>query len=277
MVIDELRARCAPLRFAPLPGVVTEAPSGPEWITAAGIADPADPFLGRLLDADAAEPPGPRAVHTLRTLLRELIFCTAGAVYLLEAAPQLGPDRYVYRTTGPGRSGGAEDTVGAAVLDRVVVVGHEAVIGPARGGALPVTDRAELDAWLAPGFVATVRPLVEIVAARTRVGPRTLWSYVIDMVHFGMLNLARQLERDRAAAWERAGELAEQLFAAGVPRRSEPAMVRFGPENEQVWGVRGACCLDFTDGAHGMCLTCPLLAADDRAEKWAAADLSGPR
>lgn len=265
MVTEVLRDRCAPLGFAPLPEFAAEPPADPQWITAAGIAAAGHPFLGQLLDARADEPPGPRAVHTLRTLLRELIFCTAGAVYLLDAAPELGPYRYFYRAHG------------ADVTGRVLVVTREAAVGPGRGTAVTVSSQHELDAWLAPGFVATVRPLVELVAARTRVGPRTLWSYVVDMVHFGMLNLARQLGRDRVAAWNRAEELAEQLFVAGVPRRSAPAMVRFGPEDEQVWGVRGACCLDFTDGTHGMCLTCPLLAPDDRARKWASADLAGPR
>ncbi|WP_085913677.1 MULTISPECIES: hypothetical protein [Pseudonocardia] len=243
----ELRERCAPLSFAPLPGFATAPPTAPGWIPLARIADPGDPALDRLLDARGDEPPGPRAVHTLRELLRELLFATAGSVYLSGAAPQPSAQRYLYRI-GPG-----------GIDERLLVVDRD-----------PVGDRE-----LAPAFVGTLAPLVELVGERTRVGSRTLWSYVVDMLHFGMMNVARQLGRDRAQAWRRAEELAGHLFEAGLPRRSVPALVRYGATDDQVWGVRGACCLDFTDGVHGMCLTCPVLDAEERARKWAASDLAG--
>ncbi|MEU6696279.1 hypothetical protein [Pseudonocardia sp. NPDC046786] len=243
----ELRGRCAPLAFAPLPGFATAPPTGPGWVPLARIADPGDPILDRLLDARRDAPPGPRAVHTLRDLVRELVFATAGSVYLSGTAPAPSPQRYLCRVES------------GAVTGRVLVV----------DGA-PAADRE-----LAPAFVGTLAPLVGLVGERTRVGSRTLWSYVVDMLHFGMMNVARQLGRERAPAWRRAETLAGHLFEAGLPRRSVPALVRYGATDDQVWGVRGACCLDFTDGVHGMCLTCPVLDAGERARKWAASDLAG--
>lgn len=242
-----LRERCAPLSFAPLPGFATAAPDGPGWVPIARIVDPGDPTLDRLLDARRDRPPGPRAVHTLRDLVRELLFATAGSVYLFGAAPPPSPSRYLVRVGPDG------------IEDRLLVVDR----APAR------------DRELAPAFVGTLAPLVELVGERTRVGSRTLWSYVVDMLHFGMMNLARQLGRDRVEAWRRAEALAGHLFEAGLPRRSAPVLVRYGATDDQVWGVRGACCLDFTDGTHGMCLTCPVLDAEERARKWAASDLAG--
>lgn len=243
----ELRGRCAPLAFAPLPGFVTAPPTGPGWVPLARVLVAGDPTLDTLLGARGGQPPGPRAVHTLRDLVRELLFATAGSAYLLGAAPLPSPQRYLYRLGPDG------------IAERVLVVDRA-----------PAGDRE-----LAPAFVGTLAPLVELVGERTRVGARTLWSYVVDMLHFGMMNLARQLGRDRADAWRRAELLAGHLFEAGLPRRSAPALVRYGATDDQVWGVRGACCLDFTDGTHGMCLTCPVLDAGERARKWAGSGLAG--
>ncbi|GAA4015347.1 hypothetical protein GCM10022247_42750 [Allokutzneria multivorans] len=243
-MIDELRERCAGLAFAPLPELAEDAPSGDGWLTAVEMRK----HVGTLLAAqDKAIPPGPRAMEAVRLLLRELIFCTAASVYFFEAAPRVDAEHYWFHYDGE--------------IDRRRMV---------------VTEIAADDRDLAQDFVATVTPLVIEVCAQSRVGARTLWSYVIDMVHFGMLNLARQLGRDRAAAWARASELAEELHAAGIPRRSRPVLASYGDSDSESWGVRGACCLDFTDGVQTMCLTCPLLDDDARGQLWAVSKLRQP-
>ncbi|MFB9904835.1 hypothetical protein [Allokutzneria oryzae] len=245
-VLDELRERCSGLAFAPLPELTGPegTPGGDGWLTAVGMRE----RVAELLAAQGDDvPPGPRAVHTLRELLRELIFCTAASVYLLDAAPTISGERYWFHH-------------GTEVDRRRLVVAEFSTSAPE----------------IAAGFTATVTPLVTEVGARSRVGSRTLWSYVVDMIHFGMLNLARQLGHDRAAAWSRAAELAEELYAAGIPRRSRPVLARYGDSDDESWGVRGACCLDFTDGSHGMCLTCPLLGDEERAGMWAVSNLRLP-
>ncbi|WP_086818983.1 hypothetical protein [Allokutzneria sp. NRRL B-24872] len=242
-MIDELREHCAGLAFAPLPELTgTEGvPTGDTWFTAVEMRERVTELLAA---QDEAVPPGPRAMEALRVLLRELIFCTAASVYLFEAAPRVAADCYWFHYDG--------------TVDRRRMV---------------VTEIAADDRDLASGFVATVTPLVTEVCAQSRVGARTLWSYVIDMIHFGMLNLARQLGRDRAAAWARAAELAEELHAAGIPRRSRPVLANYGGSDDESWGVRGACCLDFTDGVQTMCLTCPLLDDAARGQLWAVSKL----
>ncbi|SDN45490.1 hypothetical protein [Allokutzneria albata] len=245
-MIDELRERCAGLAFAPLPELTGPegAPAGDTWFTAVEMRE----RVAELLAAqDESVPPGPRAMEALRILLRELIFCTAASVYLFEAAPRVAPDRYWFHYDG-------------TVSRRRLVVAE-------------ITDD---DRDLAQGFVTTVTPLVTEVCARSRVGARTLWSYVIDMIHFGMLNVARQLGQNRHAAWDRAAELAEELYAAGIPRRSRPVLANYGGSDDESWGVRGACCLDFTDGVQSMCLTCPLLDDEARGELWAVSKLRKP-
>jgi hypothetical protein len=268
--LEELRARCAPLTFAPLPELAAAAPTGPGWSSAAELAAPGSARLDELLEVAAASAPaGPHAVHALRTVLRELIFCVSAAVYLVDAAPAVTPGGYWCRAGG--RTG---------VDRRLLVVARAARVGgasPADGADVRLPDTAALDAWVAEGFVGTVAPLVEAVRARSRVGPRTLWGYVLDMLHFNALSVARQLGHDRSAAWDRAATLAEALHGAGAPRFSRPELVRFGPDPDEVWGVRGACCLDFKDPAHGMCMTCPLLDADARAAKWARSALQPTR
>ncbi|OZM81588.1 hypothetical protein [Pseudonocardia sp. MH-G8] len=268
--LEELRARCAPLTFAPLPELAATAPTGPGWSSAAELAAPGSARLDELLKiAAASAPAGPHAVHALRTVLRELIFCVSTAVYLVDAAPSITADGYWCHAGG--RTG---------VDRRLLVSPATARVGgpPASGGAdVRVPSTAALDAWVAEGFVATVAPLVDAVRAASRVGPRTLWGYVLDMLHFNPLSVARQLGHDRTAAWERAAALAEALHAAGAPRFSRPELVRFGADPDEVWGVRGACCLDFKEPTHGMCLTCPLLDADARHAKWAASTLRPTR
>ncbi|MHA6625554.1 (2Fe-2S)-binding protein [Pseudonocardia sichuanensis] len=268
--LEELRARCAPLTFAPLPEIAATAPSGPGWSSAAQLAAPGSARLDELLAVAAASAPtGPHAVHALRTVLRELIFCVSAAVYLVDAAPAVTPAGYWCHAGG--RTG---------VDRRLLVVAATARVGgasPTGAADVRLSSTEALDAWVAEGFVGTVAPLVEAVRARSRVGPRTLWGYVLDMLHFNALSVARQLGHDRTTAWERAARLADALHAAGAPRFSRPELVRFGADRDEVWGVRGACCLDFKDPGHGMCLTCPLLDADARTAKWAASALRPAR
>ncbi|MEJ3654780.1 hypothetical protein WEH80_17570 [Actinomycetes bacterium KLBMP 9759] len=239
--VDALLARCAPLSFAPLPELADAAPEGPGWFTAVDAPAHVDAVL-----AAGSAPRGPHAVHATRAFLRELIFCVAAAAHLVECAPVLDVTGYHFHAGGPDG------------VDRRVLV--------ARGWTKGTS--AHVDAVAAAGLVAVAEPVVAAVRARGGVGPRTLWGYVVDMAHFGMLGLARQLGTDRAAAWDRAEQLAEALYAAGVPRMSKPELVRFGERRDDVWGVRGACCLDFRDRSHGMCITCPVLDPATRHAKW---------
>jgi hypothetical protein len=264
--LEELRRRCAPLTFAPLPELAATAPTGPGWSSAADLAAPGPGPLDDLLAVAAGSAPaGPHAVHALRTVLRELIFCVSAGVYLLDAAPAVSGDGYWCHAGG--RTGVDRRWLVPAATARVGGV-SPTVADDVR---LPSTDA--LDAWVAEGFVATVAPLVDAVRARTRVGPRTLWGYVLDMLHLNAISVARQLGQDRTGAWERAARLAEALHTAGAPRFSRPELVRFGDHPDEVWGVRGACCLEFKDPARSLCLTCPILDADARAAKWSTSTL----
>lgn len=246
-----VRTLTADLAFAPLPGLLTDEPSAHPWYPVSELdlgADAVTPLsVARVLAAERSDgtPAGPHAVHGLRSLVREMIFSTAAGLYLVGRATPFDADSWHLSSagTGPGSVRHALRLSGTDV------------------------DAPEAARCL----VGTITPLVVAVRSQTRVGPRTLWGYVIDMSRFAMINLARQLGRDRAEAWRQSAAWAEALYDAGAPRLSTPELAVYDPVLPNgTWAVRGACCLDFRDPDHGYCVTCPLLDHDSRAARWLA-------
>lgn len=246
-------ALCAPLGFAPLPELVDDPSSWQSIGQLDRTAEPADPYaVAAVVAAELSDcPAGPHAVHALRTLTREVLWAQSASLLL----------------TGSGVAVSAERWLLAGVGDGPGSVRH----GLPRDAAGPVPAEEA-----ARTVVALVTPLVEAIRDQTKVGRRTLWSYVLDTSTMAMLVLARQLGRDRRADWGRAESWAEMLVAAGVPSLSSPQLADYGPSDQDLWGVRGACCLDFKDPHHGYCLTCPILDHEDRAARWAASPLAVP-
>lgn len=216
----------------------------------AGTSDPYSVSAALAAELDDC-PAGPHAVHTLRSLTRELIWSQSASILL----------------TGQGA---------AFTAEQWMVAGVGAGPGSIRHGLLSEAAGPVQPGAAADTVVAVVTPLVEAIREQTRVGRRTLWSYVVDTATLAMVVLARQLGRDRVADWQVAQEWAGQLFAAGVPELSRPQLVRYGDSDRDIWAVRGACCLDFKDPHHGFCLTCPVLDHGDRARRWAVSDLATP-
>lgn len=244
---------CAPLGFAPLPEVVDDAAGWRPMSELDLDAGSGDAFS--VAAAAAAEltdcPAGPHAVHALRSLVREVLWSQSATVLL----------------TGVGLAVTAEGWLLSGVGDGPGSIRHGV---PRRAvGPVPAQEAAHT-------VVAVVTPLVEAIRAHTQVGRRTLWSYVLDTSTMAMLVLARQLGRDRRADWETAEAWQELLVAAGVPSLSSPRLAAYGPHDHDLWGVRGACCLDFKDPHHGYCLTCPILDHDTRAARWTDSPLATP-
>lgn len=248
--IAEAREQTAELRFAPFPELLSTRPAPDQgWRPLVELdldpaADPAGFTLAAVLRTEVDHSaPGPHAVHALRTLTRELIFATSASLYQTGSA-----------TLFEGRAWLVRDVGRAAASTRP---------------GLLVGSRTGADRAAAETLLPIVTPIVDGIRDATRVGRRTLWSYVVDTASFAMINLARQLGRDRVAAWRRAETFAGALHDAGLPRLSRPELARYdGAEQAGVWAVRGACCLDFKDPGHGYCLTCPLLDETERTRRW---------
>ncbi|MFC7618926.1 (2Fe-2S)-binding protein [Microlunatus sp. GCM10028923] len=251
--IVEAHRQTRGLRFAPFPELLGRSPAPDQgWRPLVELdldpaAEPAGFTLAAVLRAEVDHStPGPHAVHALRTLTRELVFAMSASLYLTGSATVFDERDWLVREVGRA----AASTEPALLL----------------AGARTGTDRAAAEVLL-----TIITPILDGIRRATRVGRRTLSSYVVDTASFAMINLARQLGRDRVAAWSRAEEFAEALYEAGLPRLSRPELARYrGDDPAGVWAVRGACCLDFKDPGHGYCLTCPLLDAEERTRRWQA-------
>lgn len=239
----------ADLSFAPLPVLLDADAPEHGWRAVSALdlaATPASAHsVAHVLAAERSDgtPAGPHAVHGLRSLAREMIFSTAASLYLVGRVTPFDADTWQLRTVGTGPG---------SVQHGLHLTGAD-VAAPAAAECL----------------VDTITPLVAEIREQTRVGRRTLWSYVIDMSRFAMINLARQLGRDRGEAWRQSGAWGEALHAAGAPRLSSPELAVYDAGDPNgTWAIRGACCLDFRDPGHGYCVTCPILDHDTRAARW---------
>src|SRR5699024_3966450 len=96
----------------------------------------------------------------------------------------------------------------------------------------------------------------------------TLWGWVLDTLHFYMLNPARFLGRDAEAAWESATLLGDEVLTGGAITRKRPRLFPFAPENPRgTWAVRGTCCFEYkSDVEHGYRTTCPLKSDSERRD-----------
>ncbi|PXY17673.1 ferric iron reductase FhuF-like transporter family protein [Prauserella sp. PE36] len=260
---------CAELTFAPLPVLLDEPPAdtpGTHWWRLDRLVG--EDQIGPAFDA-FRELRGPRqisaaAVHFLKSFGRELIFLAAAGTYLAGRSAELRPD--VVWLPADERNLLGEVHV---VRPRVAVLdGH-----PTEPGTVPVRDENELDEWTSVLLIDLFGPVIDALSAHTRVGRRTLWGYVVDMLNFYMLNPARRLGNDLDQAWRRSERLTTALLAAGAPIRKGPRLFWFQPDRPQgAWAVRGTCCFDFrADPEHGYCITCPLEDDTVRQTKFAEA------
>ncbi|MFV2195385.1 (2Fe-2S)-binding protein [Nocardiopsis sp. LOL_012] len=261
---------CAPLKFAPLPRITdSAAPERPHgtaahWYRSDHLVE--EGALRILHDKLRTEHgPGhrlPAATNFLRVTLREPIFLVSASLYLTGRAPLLRPDT-LYLPWDTVASRFATPAVAGA---RWAVLPGDAASG--RPDTVTVADEDALVRAAAEGVVATFGPLLEDLHAHSRAGLRTLWGWVVDTLHFYMLNPARYLGRDAEQAWDLAGRLGDAVVGAGAVTRRRPRLFPFAPQDPRgTWAVRGTCCFDYkADPEHGFCTTCPLKCDSERRE-----------
>lgn len=259
-----------PLKFAPLPVLLSPEelrarPLGPEhWYSAGELAS--EGWVPVLFDKLRTEHgPGhrlPAATNFLRVTLREPVFMVSASLYLTGRAPLLSPET-LYLPWNTVASRFATPTVVDARL--AVLPGDPAAGHP---GTVTVHDADEQLERAGRALFSTVEPLVDALHRHSRAGKRTLWGWVLDTLHFYMLNPARYLGRDAEGAWELASRLADAVVAAGAVTRKRPRLFPFAPEHPRgTWAVRGTCCFDYKgDPEHGFCTTCPLKCDSERQE-----------
>ncbi|MBR8742128.1 (2Fe-2S)-binding protein [Nocardiopsis sp. MG754419] len=268
--LDAIRAVCARLKFAPLPELVDveelhrrPSPSAQSHSVTSLTADGWLPVLFDKLRTEHG--PGhrlPAATNFLRVTLREPIFLVASSLYLTGRAPLLTPDTLRLPW----------DTAEARFRTPIVVDARTVVLPDDPAAEHPDTvvarDEDEQLRLTAEGLYATFAPLIESLQAHSRAGTRTLWGWVLDTLHFYMLNPARYLGRDAEQAWALASRLGDAMIDAGALTRRRPRLFPFAPEDPRgTWAVRGTCCFDYKgDPEHGYCTTCPLKCDSERQE-----------
>ncbi len=268
--LDALRDACAPLKFAPLPDLLSAedpragAAPGTHWYRADTLAsDGSLPVLFERLRSEHG--PGhrlPAATNFLRVTLREPIFLVSASLYLTGRAPLLGPDRLYLPWDAVHARFGTPAVAGV----RVAVLPDDPAAG--RPGTVVAEDEAHQLRLAARALFATFEPLLDALHAHTRSGKRTLWGWVLDTLHFYMLNPARYLGRDAEQAWDLATRLGDAVVEAGAVTRRRPRLFPFAPGDPRgTWAVRGTCCFDYKgDPEHGFCTTCPLKCDGERRQ-----------
>jgi hypothetical protein len=204
----------------------------------------------------------PAATNFLRVTLREPVFLVAACLYLTGRGPLLTPDT-LYLPWDTARSRFGTPTV---VDPRTVVLPDDPAAD--HPDTVVARDEDEQLRLVAEALFATVEPLVETLHAHSRAGKRTLWGWVLDTMHFYMLNPARYLGQDAEQAWELATRLGDAVVEAGAVTRKRPRLFPFAPDHPRgTWAVRGTCCFDYKgDPEHGYCTTCPLKCDSERKE-----------
>lgn len=268
--LDAFRDACAPLKFAPLPDLLSfeelsAVPRGRvRWHQAGAMA--ADGWLPVLYDRLRSEHgPGhrlPAATNFLRVTLREPIFLVSASLYLTGRAPLLSPDTLYL----PWDSGLARFGTPASVGTRTAVLPDDPAVG--HPGTVVAEDEDAQLRMAAEALFATFEPIIDALHGHTRSGKRTLWGWVLDTLHFYMLNPARYLGRDPEQAWDLATRLGDAVVAAGAVTRRRPRLFPFAPDHPRgTWAVRGTCCFDYKgDPEHGYCTTCPLKCDGERQQ-----------
>ena len=265
-----LRAACEQLKFAPLPalalldGLHQQGTTDIQWYPVRRMVEEGHlPVLfDKLRTEHGPEHRLPAATNFLRVTLREPIFLASASLYLTGRAPLLSPDNlYLPWHTTETRFGTP------TVVDlRWVVLPDD----PAKDRPDTVVARDEADQYRRAGeaVFAAFAPLLDALHAHSRAGKRTLWGWVLDTLHFYMLNPARFLGRDAEAAWESATLLGDEVLSAGAITRKRPRLFPFAPENPRgTWAVRGTCCFEYkSDVEHGYCTTCPLKCDSERRD-----------
>lgn len=268
--LDAIRAVSTRLKFAPLPEIIDfEALQlrpfdGTQCHSVTSMT--VEGWLPVLFDKLRTEHgPGhrlPAATNFLRVTLREPLFLVASSLYLTGRAPLLDPDTLRLPW----------DTAEARFRTPIVVDARTVVLPDDPDTDHPATvvarDEHEQLRLTAEALFATLEPLIDALQEHSRAGKRTLWGWVLDTLHFYMLNPARYLGRDAEQAWNLATRLGDAVIEAGAITRKRPRLFPFAPEHPRgTWAVRGTCCFDYKgDPEHGYCTTCPLKCDSERKE-----------
>lgn len=233
------------------------------WLPATALADPGTvrDLLDRMCTGQGIRHRPLGAVTFLSAVAYGTVTPAAFGLYLLDRVADPSPDNLWFRTGGD-----------AVRFDRPALVRPVTALldGSAHPDAVMLPDRPTLTRWTGGRLVATLTPVVAAVRSVSRVGPRTLWSFVADSVHFTTLLAAMDAGHDLPAAWRRAADLVAAMAATapGMWARPRPFPVR-AADLDALWLVRGACCFLFREGS-GFCATCPLVPDPERHDRLAA-------
>ncbi|GAB3730708.1 (2Fe-2S)-binding protein [Nocardiopsis nanhaiensis] len=268
--LDALRSVCTQLKFAPLPEItrLEDLHGSPadsvqrHTVTSMTEQDWLPVLFDKLRNEHGPGHRLPAATNFLRVTLREPVFLVAASLYLTGRAPLLTPDTlHLPWDTVRSRFGRPVVVdVRTAVLDDDPAADHSDTV--------VARDEDEQLRLAAEALFATFEPLLDTLHAHSRAGKRTLWGWVLDTLHFYMLNPARYLGQDAEQAWDLATRLGEAVVEAGAVTRKRPRLFPFAPGHPRgTWAVRGTCCFDYKgDPEHGYCTTCPLKCDGERQE-----------
>ncbi len=132
-----------------------------------------------------------------------------------------------------------------------------------------------LGSFLASELAGLLQPAFQAIRTRSRYGLRGMWGQAVDEIAAAAMRRARLLGLDQARAWRTAAEMTDALAVVQpLVRRRPSAYAASWSGGKATFAIKGTCCLYFKVGAQGdaqrYCMTCPLLAHDERAPRAAS-------
>jgi hypothetical protein len=241
----------------------------PGWFRAADLPSVDGAQLGIGLAHAIADYPGAEARVAGAFFVGHYVWYLAAAAigcYLAERrVPDLAPEQVALRYSSytweqDGATGTAERIDVRFLSGRFAALPGDLAADHARALILP--DEAALRDWLRRRLEAHLEPLIEAIAARTRLGRRAQWNLAADACARLFLHAGEKLgagERGRA-------EGLAFVKAAGSPLRN-PATGYLTLEHlghRETFCVRGGCCLYYRVAPGENCATCVLRPAAER-------------
>jgi hypothetical protein len=180
------------------------------------------------------------------------------AGFLLERrVPRLRADEIRFRLGAEGWP----DRI-AFASPRMLVLGSDPAAGAP--GAVAAADVAALRRGLAAEIVGFCAALVGAVRQAAKVGERTVWGYLADILAAVYLEAGRVAGDQRAAAAE-----ADLLFdLASPPLRVRPGWLPLEQAGRaHLFRLHGQCCFAYKLEDAGYCATCPFTGEPERSER----------